>query len=76
MKLTDLNFIQVCWDLQIIRIYYVKHEFFLSHVSMDEIKYNAFKSSVKVLTYIMKQLTKAKHIDMRFYNNIITKKRS
>ena len=42
---------------------------------MDEIKYNAYKSSVKCLTYIMKQISKAKNIDVRFYTNVQTTKK-
>ena len=73
-SLTDLNVLQIVFDLCIVRVYFVNNEFFISHVSMDEIKYNAYRSSVKCLTYIMKYLVKAKNIDVRFFTNTHTTK--
>ena len=71
-SLTDKSFLQIVFNLQIIRIYWIKNAFFLTHDILDNfILYDSYKNSSKVVTYVMKQIHHAINIDVKvFYNSI------
>ena len=71
MALTDKSFLQLSYDLNTIRIYFIGKLFFISNIGMDEIKYNKLNCS-RCLTYIMKKIKYSNNVDMKMYYNKIT----
>lgn len=69
--LKDKSFLQLSYNLNTIRIYFIKNLYFISDVSVDEIKYNKLNCS-RCLTYIMKKIKHSNNIDMKMYYNKIT----
>ena len=58
---------------QIIRIYWIQNEFILTHIFMNQVLYDSFKNSSKVVSYVMKQIHNTINIDVKmFYNKITT----
>ena len=70
MALTNKSFLQLSYDLNTIRIYFIGKLFFISNIGMDEIKYNKLNCS-RCLTYIMKKIKNAINVDMKIYYNKI-----
>ena len=71
MALQDKSFLQLSYNLNTIRIYFIGKLFFISDVSVDDIKYNELNCS-RCLSYIMKKIKHANNIDMKMYYNKIT----
>ena len=71
MALTNKSFLQLSYDLNTIRIYFIGKLFFISNIGMDEIKYNKLNCS-RCLTYIMKKIKYSNNVDMKMYYNKIT----
>ena len=71
MALTNKSFLQLSYDLNTIRIYFIGKLFFISNIGMDEIKYNKLNCS-RCLTYIMNKIKNANNVDMKMYYNKIT----
>ena len=76
--LTNKSFLQIIFNLQIIRIYWIKNAFFLTHDILDNfILYDSYKNSSKVVSYVMKHIYNALNIDVKmFYNKITTSKKN
>ena len=74
-SLTDRSFLNIVFNLHIIRIYWIKNVFFLTHDILDNsmVLYDSFKNSSKVVSYVMKQIHNTINIDVKmFYNKITT----
>ena len=69
--LKDKSFLQLSYNLNTIRIYFIKNLYFISDVSVDDIKFNELNCS-RCLTYIMKKIKNANNVDMKMYYNKIT----
>ena len=70
MALTNKSFLQLSYNLNTIRIYFIGKLFFISDVSVYEIKYNKLNCS-RCLSYIMKKIKNANNVDMKIYYNKI-----
>jgi hypothetical protein len=68
--LKDKSFLQISYNLNTIRVYFIGKLFFISDVSVDEIKFNELNCS-RCLTYIMRKIKNANNIDMKMYYNKI-----
>lgn len=67
MELTDRNFIQIIYDLTIIRVYYIEKQFYISLVDEDAIRPAMFKKSYKARNFLVDLLKNKKNVDMKIY---------
>ena len=72
-SLTNKSFLQIVFNMNIIRIYWIQNEFILTHIFMNQVLYDSFKNSSKVVSYLMKEIFDEKYVDVKmFYNKITT----
>ena len=77
-SLTNRSFLQIIFNLQIIRIYWIKNAFFLTHDILDNfILYESYKNSSKVVSYVMKEMHDEINVDVKlFYNKMTTSEKN
>ena len=73
ISLSDRTFLNIVFNSQIIRIYWINNKFVLTHNDMNLVLYDSYKSSGKVVSYVMKHIHNTINIDVKmFYNKITT----
>ena len=70
--LDDLNCIQICFNLSVIRVYYIEKQYYVSEVDMDKIKPQIFKTAKEIIKYLTKLLNSKNNIDVRYFFNAKT----
>jgi hypothetical protein len=73
-NIDDLNCIQIIYNLDVIRIYYIQKNYYLSHTNMDCIKPCLYKTAQEVMQYLKKELLNRNNIDVRYFYNATTTK--
>ena len=73
-NLDGLNCIQIIYNLDVIRIYYIKKNYYISHTNMEYIKPCLYKTAQEVMQYLKKELLNRNNIDVRYFYNLNTTK--
>ena len=82
ISLSDRTFLNIVFNSQIIRIYWINNKFVLTHNDMNLVlsfgfTEHSYKSSGKVVSYVMKHIHNTINIDVKlFYNKMETSKKN
>jgi hypothetical protein len=68
-NIDDLNCIQIIYNLDVVRIYYIQKNYYISHTNMQCIKPCLYKTATEVMQYLKKELNHKSNIDVRYFYN-------